>query len=52
MTAEDWQWNQLLDYIEEGLVIPVVGRELLWATIAGGIRYVPEHLARLATTPP
>jgi hypothetical protein len=46
MDAEDWLWNQLLDYIEEGLVIPVVGRELLWSNIADELRYVPAHLAR------
>jgi hypothetical protein len=46
MGAEDWLWNQLLDYIEEGLVIPVIGRELLWTNIAGELQYVPAHLAR------
>ncbi len=42
----EWQWNQLLDYIEAGLVVPVVGRELLWTDIDGERRYVPAYLAR------
>jgi len=40
------QWIQLLDYIEAGLVIPVVGRELLWIEIGGRPEYVPAYLAR------
>jgi len=41
----EWKWNQLLDYIEAGLVVPVVGRELLWAEIDGRLQYVPWYLA-------
>ena len=42
----EWKWNQLLDYIEAGLVVPLVGRELLWTTIDGEARSVPAYLAR------
>ena len=31
----DRHWNQLLDYIEAGRVVPVLGRELLWTEIKG-----------------
>ena len=42
----DWRWNQLLDYIEAGLVIPIVGRELLWTEVGDTPTYVPDYLAQ------
>jgi hypothetical protein len=42
----DWKWSQLLDYIAAGLVVPVVGRELLWATLDGERQHVSTYLAR------
>jgi hypothetical protein len=35
-----------MNYLEAGLVVPVVGRELLRTEIAGRCEYVPEYLAR------
>src|SRR5262249_52917808 len=31
----DWLWSQLQDFIEADLVVPIIGRELLWARIRG-----------------
>jgi hypothetical protein len=46
----DWQWNQLLDYIESGQVVPVVGRDLLWTTREGHRQHMPFSVAcQLAT---
>src|SRR5688572_6108537 len=43
---QDRRWHQLLDCIEAGIVVPVVGRELLWTTIDSQKQYVPALLAR------
>jgi hypothetical protein len=44
-TNVEWQWNQLLDYIESGVVVPVVGSELLWTELRGSTQWVPRYLA-------
>jgi hypothetical protein len=50
-------WERLLQYVEDGAVIPVVGQELLTAEIGGRNVFLYEHLAqrlaeRLRVTPP
>src|SRR5262249_13849864 len=50
ITDQYWNWNQLLDFIELGTVVPVVGRELLWTEIRGEPQDVYQHIAtRLST---
>ena len=44
--AAEWRWTRLLDYIQAGLVVPIVGRELLRTSIDGATQYVPAYLAR------
>jgi len=44
--SDAFQWNQLLDYIEAGLVVPIVGRDLLWTDIQGSREFVPAYVGR------
>jgi hypothetical protein len=52
---EDLAWEPLLELIEEGHVVPVVGEELLTVTIDGTPRrlyeYLAEHLAAVLDVP-
>jgi hypothetical protein len=42
--VEQW-WSSLLRYVEEGAVIPLVGRDLLWIDVDGQPTCVPRLLA-------
>jgi len=44
--AGEWRWTRLLDYIHAGLVVPIVGRELLRTSIDAVEQSVPLYLAR------
>src|SRR5690242_11663478 len=39
-------WEQLLDFIAEGRVIPVIGPELLMLDISGEMKLLYSHLAQ------
>lgn len=43
---EDYFWDDLLDYIEEGTVIPIVGRELVTVPAGDGEMLLEQHVAR------
>jgi len=43
---EDYFWDDLLDYIEEGTVIPIVGRELVTVPEGEGEMLLQQHVAR------
>ena len=43
--VEQW-WNSLLRYIEDGEVVPIVGRDLLWLNVEGQAAYLPLLLAQ------
>ena len=42
--TEQW-WDSLLRYIDDGQVVPIVGRDLLWVDVDGRSVYVPRWLA-------
>src|SRR6185369_7127212 len=49
---EEYAWNQLLEYIEQGKVIPIVGQDLLIWPEADGIHSLDSILAqRIAQNP-
>jgi len=45
-TRHEELWDQLLQFVEDGLVIPVVGQELLSVEIGGQKSFLYEYLAR------
>lgn len=46
MPESEFFWEQILDYVESGSVIPVVGQDLLQVEVNGGARTLYVYLAR------
>jgi hypothetical protein len=46
-TLPDYFWDDLISFIEEGLVVPIVGQELLRLEVGGVQTTLYRHLAEL-----
>ena len=43
-STEQW-WHSLLRYVDDGKVLPIIGRDLLWIEVNGTTSYLPRLLA-------